>query len=267
MTEEAQPAGRRPRRRRESSPPLDQPAITVEDAFRIAAPRPVNDAPREPKQQYAQRLSNALAVWAANWLRNAGFSGVTPDAQGRRQEAPARTARGVKKLDVNYSTPELGLALGISIKTLNFRDAGSRRYTKNYVRIDGELRAEGADYHQRQPYAVLIAILFLPIDSCDDGGSGRSEERDVSSFGQAVRKFRYRGGRDDPRDDLDLMEGFFIGLYEPETGETSFFDVSKPPPRNRRPRPEEVLSSEELFQAISNIYAARNMPPFHWAQG
>ena len=31
-----------------------------------------------------------------------------------------------------------------------------------------ELRAEATDYHQRQPYTVLIGVLFLPVDSCDD---------------------------------------------------------------------------------------------------
>jgi hypothetical protein len=75
----------------------------------------------------------------------------------------------MKKLDVNYSTPQLGLALGVSLESINCRDASTERYTKNYSRNDNELRAEATDYHQRQPYAVLAGVLFLPFDSCDDG--------------------------------------------------------------------------------------------------
>src|SRR5207237_4749262 len=114
-----------------------------------------------------------LAVLAASRLRKT-FPAITPLANGTRQESKARTGKGVKKLDVNYSTPELGLALGVSIKTLNFRDAGSKRYTKNATRIDNELRAEAMDYHKRQPYSVLVGVVFVPVDSCDDGNPNRS---------------------------------------------------------------------------------------------
>lgn len=84
---------------------------------------------------------------------------------GFGQESRARTGKGLKKLDVNYSTIELGLGLGLSIKTINFRDAKTKRYTKNYTRVDNELRAEAADYHERQPYSVLCAVIFLPFDA------------------------------------------------------------------------------------------------------
>ena len=110
-----------------------------------------------------------LALLFAQHLRGI-FPEILPSKDGSGQESRARTSKGLKKLDVNYSTVQLGLGLGISIKTINFRDAGTRRYTKNYTRADGELRAEASDYHERQPYAVLIAVIFLPLDSCDDGG-------------------------------------------------------------------------------------------------
>ena len=88
-------------------------------------------------------------------------------------------------MDVNYSTVELGLGLGVSIKTINFPDPKTRRYTKNYTRVDNELRAEAADYHERQPYAVLCAVVFLPLEACDDGGVSAP-----SSFGQSIQIFR-----------------------------------------------------------------------------
>ena len=55
------------------------------------------------------------------------FPGVLPAADGTRIESRARTGKGFKKLDVNYSTPELGLALGVSIKTINYRDGTTKR--------------------------------------------------------------------------------------------------------------------------------------------
>jgi hypothetical protein len=172
---------------------------------------------------------------------------------------------------VNYSTPELGLALGISIKTINYRDPETKRYTKNYSRNDNELRAEATDYHQRQPYSVLASLLHLPADACDDASHGRGEawERGVSSFGAVVRYFRdRRAPRPKPDDAIDLFECFFIGLYEHEgrrRGEVSYFDVMSPPPRNRRPRANEVVSLEEATAKIRETYDARNNPPFKWA--
>ena len=75
--------------------------------------------------------------------------------------------------------------------------------------------------------------------------------------------------RESPRDDLDLFEGFFIGLYGSEgeaRGELSFFDVAGSPPRARRPRPEESLSYEQVLDRIRAVYDARNNPPFEWIE-
>ncbi len=235
----------------------------IREALQKAEPRPAPAAPREEKKNYAERLSRQIAIAVADSLRR-HFPGITPDELGQRQEAPARTGEGFKKLDVNYSTPELGLGLGVSIKTLNYLDASTGRYTKNYSRIDNELRAEATDYHQRQPYSFLVAILFLPIDSCDDG----TAQRNTSSFGAAVRHFRHRAGRVYPHDDVDLFELVFVGLYDPDPAaelEVRFFDVMKPPPRARRPRPEETVSLSEVTARVVEVYRERNDPPFAWA--
>lgn len=213
-----------------------------------------------------------MALCIANRLR-ASFPEVKPDEDGRGHESLARTAKGFKKLDVNYSTPELGLALGVSVKSINFPDwseAKQRqgRYTKNYSRNDNELRAEATDYHQRQPYSVLIAVLFIPEASYHDAGlpTTKGEERGVSSFGAAVKFFRPRSARRTPRNDVDLFERFYIAVYNEETGDTCFFDVMQPPPRSRPLRPEECLSFDDFVQSIINAYNERNNPPFRWAE-
>lgn len=211
------------------------------------------------KKNYAQSLSTLLAQRVANDLRRT-YRGILPDPQGKGQESRARTAKGFKRLDVNYSTLELGLALGISIKTINFHDASSGRYTKNITRVDNELRAESADYHQRQPYAVMVALVFLPSDSCSDGGRGSS------SFGHAVKVLRYRTGRTEPDDDPTLFEKIFVGIYDVEEktfGEVGFFDVNDAPPRYGRPA--KMLTFEDAINSINACYEARNRSTFVWA--
>lgn len=212
------------------------------------------------KKNYAERLSRELAVLVAHALRPS-FPGILPDRSGVGQESKARSAKGFKKLDVNYSTPELGLGLGVSIKTINFRDKATARYTKNYTRADAELRAEASDYHDRQPYAVMIAVVFLPIDSCDDGSGNWP-----SSLGQAVQVFRFRAGREKPTDPSMLFERAFIGLYDIDDdrlGEVGFFDVVDAPPKRGRPR--KLLSLSEMIDVIVKTYDARNKPTFTWA--
>lgn len=226
-------------------------------------PRP-QAGTREEKKNYAERLSRALAQRFADALRP-WFDGILPLADGIRHESRARTARGVKKLDVNYSTTELGLGLGISIKTINFVDPQTRRFTKNYTRVDNELRAEAKDYHQRQPYAVLVGILFLPAHACGDGGPpGRAP----SSFGEAVRHFRLRSNRRNPANEEELFERFFIGVYEvagEHAGEDWYFDVRLNPPREGRPIADHRMTFERLIAEIRCEYDRRNNPPFEWA--
>ena len=127
--------------------------------------------------------------------------------------------------------------------------------------FDNELRAEAADYHQRQPYAVMIGVLFLPDDACT-GGKGNAP----SSFGQAVKVLRYRVGRNQPDDDATLFERIFIGLYVTEDasfGDISFFDVQNAPPK--RGRPKGLITFEQLLDEVNRCYEERNRSTFVWA--
>ena len=235
----------------------------IAEALRIAGPRDEAKTPSE-KKNHAERLSRELAMRISRALTDV-FPGILPSVDGRGQESRARSSKGYKRLDVNYSTAELGLGLGISIKTINFRDAKTKRYTKNYTRADAELRAEAADYHERQPYAVMIALIFLPLDCCDDG---EARSKAPSSFGQAVQIFRMRSGREKPTDAALLFERVFIGLYDhaiENHGRIRFFDVVRPPPK--RGRPVGLLTLNETIEEIVKSYDARNSPTFVWADG
>ncbi len=276
--------GSRPSRKvAESSPSY----LTVEvflDALTQAEPRP-DDAEETTgvKKNYAERLSNKLAVLVANRLRETGdFPGIlpNPDGSGRETRAASGAAKKLKKTDVRFSTFDTGLELLVSIKTYSFRDARKDkttgqvvlgRYTKNMVRNDHELRAEAMDHHERHPYAVLVALFFLPMRACDDAAS------DKSSFAHAIMTFRQRAGRVQPTDPHQLFERFFIGLYELEDerrGELFFFDVADRPPRRGRPRRQEpskgehrrgLLTLEEMISEVVKTYGIRNRRYIEWA--
>src|SRR2546429_12661 len=182
------------------------------------------------------------------------FPTVGPLPDGSRQESRAPTGKGKKKLDVNYSTQELGLALGVSIKTLNFRDAGSGRYTKNATRIDNELRAEASDYHERQPFAVMAAVVFIPIDSCDDSKKGKS------SFAQIVEVLRHRANRETTKNREELFERVYIGLYDfaSRPASVTFFDVGQLAPNSGRPPSDVSLDFEAMLRQMIALYKNRN---------
>lgn len=232
-----------------------------------AEPRPELSAGRSLKKNYAERLSRRLAVLFARGLR-AHFPRVIPSEDDVGHETAFGGDQGKKRLDVAVWDDRLGLLLDLSIKTLSFQDWDNEkkkagRFTKNVVRNDHELRAEADKIHRRQPYAVLVALMFMPFDACDDGKKGKS------SFAHAVMTFRSRQGRDGPEDRrYDLFEAFFIGLYEIEgsqRGFVRFFDVSASPPKRGRPKLEHTLSFGELIGRIKDLHEARSAPEPEWA--
>lgn len=243
-----------------SNNPPDPSIDTVANALSYASPW-------LGQRTYGFFLSNALAVVLANGLRSLGLHGVLPDERGGFESA-ARSSKGLKKLDVNYSTPEMGLGLGLSVKTISSPDPATKRFTKNYSRNDNELRAEAVDYHRRQPYAVLGCFLFMPADCCDDAGVGKGEEQGISSFGAAVRYFRWRTPRSAPDDEDDRFEAFFVATYDP-SGETRCWpvhDVDRSPPKSGRPKLADTLSVTEALANCNALFVARNNPPFSFLE-
>lgn len=172
-----------------------------------ATDRKLIELGRGEKKNFAQRLSTAIAQKVAEALRK-DFPGIQPSSDGAGHESLSKTAGGLKKIDVNYSSSRSGLELAISIKTVNFKDEKTNRYTKNTKRMDGELRAEAEDVHKRQPYAVVVAYLFLPIEAATDGK--------VSSAKHNAETLVLRAGRTDTKNEHSLVELAFMGLYTDE---------------------------------------------------
>jgi hypothetical protein len=233
---------------------------SIAESDRASKDRNDREALREQKKNYAEALSRVLAQKVARMLRQ-DFSGLLPDAKGSGHESRARASRKSKKLDINYSHIEIGLGLGVSIKTLNFRDGASRRYTKNFTRVDNEWRAEASDYHERQPYAVLVGVLFLPQDSVGDG------ERSHSSFAGAINLFRHRAGRREPSERTELFERIFVALYDParhDFEDVRFVDATNLCPKNGPPT--NVMSFKTLISEISRTYDERNNVRLPWQE-
>ena len=248
------------------------PPASFQEVLELVEPRPADDATQPEKKNYAEALSNRIAVWLAGKLRATGdFKGILPnaDGSGRESKVASGAAKKPKKTDVRFSTADTGLELLVSVKTLSFRDTRKTRtgtivlgrYTKNMVRNDHELRAEAMDLHERFPYAVLVGVLFLPFSACDDGKDNKS------SFAHAVMTLRPRAGRVRPMDPHQLFERMFIALYEhegPHRGKVMFFDVSTNPPRRGRPRVA-LIDTDALVHEIVKTYGIRNRRYIEWA--
>lgn len=251
------------------------PLLDILDALE---PKPDVSATREDKHAYASALSRRLAVFMADALRPT-YPGVLPMNGEVGHESLTGSAEGTKRLDVKVWNELLGLELLVSIKTYSFQDwnnktASAGRYSKNIQRNGKELKDEADVIHRRQPYAVIVAILFLPDIACTDGNpSSTSDFLGPSSFASIVRRLRVRTGRaldpDEKRfDRFDLTERLYIGLYRyegPDRGAIRFFDVQENPPRNGPPARSSTLDMNELVEAIQMLVDRRNESGIEWA--
>lgn len=235
--------------------PGDESIAVIEHVLHAAAPRPQPADKQHIKNQYAIRFADEIAKVISRDLESR-LEGIVATT---KREAPS--AGGKKQLDINFSTPRLGLAVGISLKSVHIREEKhAKRYTHNMKRNEEELRIEATGYHKRQPYAVMVGVLWLPFDSCDDG-----KKNNPSSFGSWVRHLRPYAGRKSPKDDEDRFERIFIGLYEPDGSSLRFFDIETDPPKSARPR--RLLTYREFLDAIYREYLRRNHAEFKWADG
>lgn len=242
----------------------------LQEVLKAAEPRPAPTATPSEKGKYASRFADKMAELLARDL-TPRLPGIT--ATTKRE---AGSVRANKQLDVNFSTPQLGLALGISLKSVHIREPKPpQRYTHNMKRNEEELRIEASGYHKRQPYAVMIGVLFLPFDSCQDG------KQNASSFGSWVRHLRPYAGRASANDDVDRFERLYVALYELDGSDLQFFDIRSAPPKNGRPpsggnmvgpggpeaAPLRPLSYDELLEEIYHLYLRRNAADFEWLGG
>ena len=184
-------------------------------------------------------------------------------------EARVPTCFGQKSLDIGCLDDSGYLSLDISIKTFSFRDRETGRYTHNFTGRFYELLGEGLDLRLSYPEAVLTALVFLPMDSCEDGTTGAA-----SSFGNAVKQYAKIAGRGTDGEHALSFEHVFIGLYDEVNG-VSFFDARTPPPRHGQPTKKALISTRQMLETVLATVADRGtlrathrmniQPAFRWA--
>ena len=182
------------------------------EALAAVGDKPADDARRSVKKAYGEKISNAVAVSIARDLRERGLTGALPAApSGGGSGAERRMAGGVgaKKVDVAWATEESGLLLGLSIKTINFRDGRTGNFQKNLANKRGDMLFEAVTLHRRFPYAVLGGLFFLDRGAAEDGTARRR-----STFLNAHDRLRPFAGRNDPGGRDEQYEQLYVALLE-----------------------------------------------------
>lgn len=171
--------------------------------------KPADDAGRNDKKRYSERVSQVIALAFAEELRHRGLDGTRPAPPGELgvSGAERRLSGGIgaKKVDVTWATEESGLILGISIKTINFRDRGTNNFQKNLINRRGDMLIEAVTLHRRFPYSVLVGFMFL-----DKGAAEDDTDRRRSTFLNAHGRFRLFTGRNDPSGRDEQYEQMYL---------------------------------------------------------
>jgi hypothetical protein len=191
----------------------------LEAALRSLPPKPAESASAPAKKAYSEAMSAAVAVAIGAELRRRGCREARPAEPGELDASGAerRMAGGIgaKKVDVTWATEESGLLLGISVKTINFRDPRTRNYQKNLTNRRGDMLIEAVTLHRRFPYAVLAGLFFLDRGAeTDNQREGEGGPRRRSTFVNAHQRLKLFTGRDDPRGRDEQYERFYLLLVE-----------------------------------------------------
>jgi hypothetical protein len=212
-----------------------------------------------------ERQNNYAVIFARNFSKLVADA-LEPTFPGMQSgETPSQALGGTKRVDVNFSTPEAGLGFAISLKSVHFgeKNDGRSHFTHNRKRNDEELRVEATAHHVRQPYAVLAAVLLLPLDSCTDNRRARGPDGRLvptSSFASWVEYLWPLKGRIEPDDAPDRFELVFVALYARDGSELAFYEVGGPDavPCPRHGRPRRLLDFASFLGRIKKVYYDRN---------
>ena len=228
----------------------------IDRALRSLGAKPADTASREAKQDYSQKMSAALALAVADELRKRGMKGTRPASPGELDSSGAERRMsggiGAKKVDVTWATEESGLILGISIKTINFKDRVTSNFQKNLTNRRGDMLIEAVTLHRRFPYAVIAGFFFLDKAAGEDHvrvGGGTPRRR--STFHNAHQRLRLFTGRDDPAGRDEQFERFYVILVEasPSASSVQAYEVGKP---------DVIVPLDEILTELIGQVAIRN---------
>lgn len=230
----------------------------IQSALQGLPKKPNDAASQSEKKRYSERISEAIALAIAEELRHRGLEDVRPAAVGQLggSGAERRMAGGLgaKKVDVTWATETGGLLLGISIKSINFRDGKTGNYQKNLVNRRGDMLMEAVTLHRRFPYAVLAALFFFDKGALNDKTGKRR-----STFENAHARLKLFTGRNDPAGRDEQFERFYVLSLEadPSLVDVHAYEVGKPG---------QEVALEALVTDLLALVAERN-PDFYELDG
>lgn len=239
------------------------PVARIDDLLSAALKRlptkPPDTVSREAKRKYSEAMSAAVAVAIADELRHRGMREARPSGPGDvgTSGAERRLAGGIgaKRVDVSWATEESGLLLGISIKTINFRDRRSKNFQKNLINRRGDMLGEALTLHRRFPYAVVTGFLFLDKDARHDQTSKRK-----STFENAFPRLRLFTGRTDPAGRDEQFERLYLLLVDanPFNPQLECYQVSDA---------SQALSLDHVLNDLVTLVAERNFDFYEASEG
>ena len=222
--------------------------------------KPADDSTRAAKKAYSEQMSAAIAVAIGAELRQRGCAEARPAELGETggSGAERRMAGGIgaKKVDITWSTEASGLLLGVSIKTINFRDVRTNNFQKNLTNRRGDMLIEAVTLHRRFPYAVLAGLFFLDAGAeADHVRVDEGQARRRSTFLNAHQRLKLFSGRADPYDRDEQFERFYLILVgaAPTRSTLRAFAVGQP---------EQEVPMTVVLDDLLNLVAERN-PDFY----
>jgi hypothetical protein len=226
----------------------------LEAALRAIGDKPPDDAAADIKKRYSEKVSAAAAIAIADELRHRGLKEARPAPPGLLDASGAERRMGggigAKKVDVTWATEESGLLLGISIKSINFRDKRSKNFQKNLTNRRGDMLFEAVTLHRRFPYAVLGGLFFL-----DAGAELDHTNKRRATFINTHARLRLFTGRNDPGGRDEQYEHLYVLLLDASAQHANFRMYCVGDPENEIPLDRAL---EDLLKAT----AVRN-PDFY----
>lgn len=217
--------------------------------------KPPDTAPQSAKKAYSEKISSAVALALAEDLRLRGLKEchpVGPGDLGDDTGAERRMAGGLgaKKVDITWATEPSGLLLGISVKTINFRDGKTGNFQKNLINRRGDMLMEAVTLHRRFPYGVLCGLFFLDKDAAKDNTPRRR-----STFLNAHARLQLFTNRDDPAGREEQFERFYLLLLDasPKSVSIAAYRVGEPT---------KAVALNDLINDLLQLVAKRN-PDFY----
>ncbi|NBC33523.1 MAG: hypothetical protein GVY13_12685 [Alphaproteobacteria bacterium] len=206
-------------------------------------------------------MSHTVAVTLGAEFHRRGLEGARPVGADPGHADPTGTERrmaggiGAKKVDVTWATEESGLLLGISIKTINFRDSKTGNFQKNLTNRRGDMLFEAVTLHRRFPYSVLGGLFFLDAAAAHDA-TGRRR----STFLNAHARLRLFTGRNDPGGRDEQYESLYIVLLEASAANAR---IEITPVG----QPEAPVSLETAIETWLHLTAIRNPDFYEYEDG